>query len=77
VSIVDLANMIIDLCGKRGSIEPVHVEPRIGEVNRLIADATKAKKLLGWVPKYSLEEGLKEFIQWYKKYGFEERIKIE
>ena len=77
VSIVDLANKIIDLCGKKGNIKPVHVEPRIGEVKRLIADATKAKNLLGWEPKYNLEEGLNAFVQWYKNYGFEERIKIE
>ena len=77
VSIIDLANKIIDLCGKNGEIKPVHVEPRIGEVKRLIADATKAGELLKWVPKYKLEEGLKDFIQWYKNYGFEERVKIE
>jgi len=77
VSINDLADKIIELCGKKGEIEPVHVEPRIGEVKKLIADATKAKDMLGWEPKYKLEEGLKEFIQWYKNYGFEERMKIE
>lgn len=77
VSIIELANKIIDLCGKKGDIKPVHIEPRIGEVKRLIADATKAKKLLGWESKHGLEEGLKDFIKWYKNYGFEERMKIE
>jgi len=77
VSIIDLAKMIIDLCGKKGKIKPVHVEPRIGEVKQLIADARKAKKILGWKPKYDLKEGLKAFIQWYKNYGQEERIKLE
>jgi len=76
VSIIDLANMIIDLCDKKGEIKPVHVEPRIGEVKKLIADTTKAKKILGWEPKYSLKQGLREFIQWYKKYGQEERIRL-
>ncbi len=47
VSIIDLANKIIELCGKEGNIKPVLAEPRIGEVKRLIADATKAKDLLG------------------------------
>jgi UDP-glucose 4-epimerase len=77
VSIIDLANMIIDLCGKKGEIKPVNVEPRIGEVKQLIADAKKAKEILGWEPKYNLKEGLKAFIQWYKNYGQEERIKLE
>jgi len=76
LSIIDLANSIIDLCGKKREIKPVHVEPRIGEVIKLIADATKAKKILGWEPKYDLKEGLREFVQWYKKYGQEERIKL-
>lgn len=76
VSIIDLANLIIDLCGKKGKIKPVHVGPRIGEVEKLIADVTKAKKILGWEPKYDLKEGLRTFIQWYKKYGQEERIKL-
>ena len=77
VSILDLANTIIDLCDKEGNMKPVHIEPRIGEVKRLIADATKARSLLGWEPKCSLEEGLRAFVQWYRDYGFEERLKIE
>lgn len=77
VSILDIANMIIDLCGKSGTIKPVHIEPRIGEVKRLISDSTRAKNLLGWKPEYSLEEGLKSFVQWYRNYGFEERVTIE
>ena len=76
VRIIDLANMIIELCGKKDKIVPVHVEPRIGEVERLIADASKARKIFGWAPKYSLKEGLSNFIQWYKKFGVEQRIKI-
>jgi UDP-glucose 4-epimerase len=76
VSIIDLANLIIGLCGKKGKIKPVHVEPRIGEVKKLIADRTRAKEVLGWEPKYNLKDGLNNFIQWYKNYGLEERIKL-
>lgn len=75
--ILDLANTIIDLCNKNNDLKPVHVEPRIGEVKRLIADAKKAKKLLGWEPKCDFKEGLNNFIQWYKNYGFEWRLKLE
>jgi UDP-glucose 4-epimerase len=76
VSILELAKLIIELCGKKGEIEPVHTTPRIGEVNRLVADYSKAKTLLKWSPKYTLREGLKEFIDWYKKFGMEQRIVI-
>lgn len=77
VSIVDLANMIIDTCGKKGVIKPVHVESRIGEVTRLIADTTKARTLLHYKPDYDFEAGLKEFVDWYRDYGFEARIKFD
>ena len=75
VSILDLANMIIDLCGKK-NIKPVHVEPRVGEVKRLIADSAKARRLLGWEAKYDFKEGLRKFIEWYKNYGTEKGIKM-
>jgi len=77
VSIKDLAFKIIDICGKKDMIAPVFVEPRIGEVKRLIANASRAKSLLGWIPEYSLEQGLEDYINWYRQYGFEERVKIE
>lgn len=77
VSIKDLALKIIDLCGKNDTIEPVFVEPRIGEVKRLIANASRAKSLLEWIPEYNLDRGLKDYIDWYRQYGFEERVKIE
>lgn len=75
IKIIDLANKIIALCGKTGNINPVHVELRPGEVKRLVADISKAKELLGWKPKYTIEGGLKKFIDWYKNYKFEEWAK--
>jgi UDP-glucose 4-epimerase len=72
VTINDLALKIIKLCGKE--MTPVHVEGRPGEVERLIADVTKAKKL-GWKPKFSLDDGLARYINWYQNYKFEEWAK--
>jgi len=74
VTILDLANMIIDYCRRQGTIKPIHVEPRPSEVKRLISDSTKARNLLGWEPKYPLKKGINSFVEWYKNYGFEERI---
>lgn len=37
-------------------------------IDRSALDYSKIKKELGWQPKYSLEEGLKETIKWYKNY---------
>jgi len=72
VKINDLAAKIIKLCGK--DMKPVHVDGRPGEVDRLIADISKAKKL-GWKPKFSLDVGLEKFVDWYQNYKFEEWAK--
>lgn len=72
VKINDIAAKIIDLCDR--DLKPVHVEERPGEVKRLVADITKAKKL-GWKPKFSLDRGLEKFVNWYKNYKFEEWAK--
>lgn len=70
VKIIDIANMIIKIYGKEGKLKPVHVERRAGEVDQLIADATKAHGL-GWDAKVNFEEGLRDYLEWYKKYkGF-------
>lgn len=40
--------------------EPAEIKPeRKGEVFRIALDASKAKKILGWSPKFTLKEGLK------------------
>lgn len=75
VRIIDLANEIIKLCGQEGEIKPVHVEKRPGEIERLVAGNSVAKKLLDWEPKYKLEDGLREFINWYRNYKSEEWAK--
>lgn len=41
---------------------------RPGETKRFFCNNEKAKKLLGWLPKVNIEEGLKRTISWYNKY---------
>lgn len=76
IRIVDLANKIIELCGRKGKMKPVHVAPRPGEIEKMVADCSKAKKILDWEPKYTLERGLVEFLEWYKDYKFAEWEKL-
>lgn len=45
----------------RSEILPV----QLGDVDQTFADITKARKLLGYHPKTSMEEGLRKFIRWY------------
>ncbi|PIU55354.1 MAG: GDP-mannose 4,6-dehydratase [Chloroflexi bacterium CG07_land_8_20_14_0_80_51_10] len=60
VSINQLAELIIGLVGN--SVEPIHEEPRPGDIRHSLADISKAKSF-GYEPKYSLEEGLVETIE--------------
>ncbi len=39
-----------------------------GDVTATWADTKKAKKLLNYRPKTSLEQGIKKFVEWYKLY---------
>lgn len=41
---------------------------RPGETLRFFCNNEKAKRLLGWSPRISLDEGLKKTIEWYKNY---------
>ena len=38
-----------------------------GDVDRTYADISKAKKLIGYLPKTSFEGGIKKFVEWYKE----------
>lgn len=42
------------------------IRPEKSEVRRLLADNTKARKLVGWRPQISIEEGLVKTIDWMK-----------
>ena len=69
ISIGDLAKMIAKYIGKDIKIESdrERIRPVKSEVKRLMADNNKAKRILNWVPKYSLGKGLKKTIEWFKK----------
>lgn len=41
-------------------------EARKGEYASMVADITKAKNILGWEPKRSIEESINSLLKWYK-----------
>jgi UDP-glucose 4-epimerase len=71
ISIEKMAKLTIkkyaELTGKDISKELLYKKPRKGDVRRHCADITKAKKILGYKPKISLEEGIKRFLEWKLK----------
>lgn len=45
----------------------IHGLKKPGEQKRSVLDYSKAKKILGWSPKYRLEEGMEETVKYYQK----------
>jgi len=68
ISVGDLAQLIIQLTGSQARIEcdEQRIRPEQSEVNRLLADNTRARQVLGWEPAVSLEEGLEHTIAWMR-----------
>jgi UDP-glucuronate 4-epimerase len=69
---------IVDVIGKKlgikARIKKMPSQP--GDVSRTFADIKKAKEKLGWVPKFSIEKGIGNFIEWYKeKEAFLNKVK--
>jgi NAD dependent epimerase/dehydratase len=69
ISIKDLAALILKLMNRDIPIalEGARLRPENSEVDRLCADNRKGKSILGWTPKYSLEEGLTATIGWIRE----------
>ena len=64
IGINDLVDMIMSFDGKK--LEKVHQLDKPQGVRGRNADLTLVKKVLGWEPKVSLEEGLKKTYEWIK-----------
>jgi len=63
-SINDLVKKIIKLSGRNLKIEYDLSKPTIK--TKLCLDKTKAKNLLGWEPKVTLDQGIQKTMEWYK-----------
>lgn len=63
ISINELATLC---CSEGNAVEHVAHDHPQAEIARLRADAAKAKRLLGWSPKVSLEEGLQKTREWLR-----------
>ncbi len=64
-SVAELANMIVKAAHSSSQIT---IGPaKSFDVQKFVGDNSKAKKLLGWSPKVSLEEGLKRTVELYRK----------
>jgi UDP-glucuronate 4-epimerase len=61
----DLVAKIEQALNKKAQIRAM--PPQAGDVPLTFADVGKAKRLLGYEPRTSIEEGLGKFVEWYRK----------
>jgi UDP-glucose 4-epimerase len=63
VSVLDLVERIGELTGR--PLRVVHGPPRDGDIRDSLADLTRARRVLGYEPVVSFEEGLRMTCEWY------------
>ncbi|MDC0835606.1 GDP-mannose 4,6-dehydratase [Geitlerinema sp. CS-897] len=64
IPVIDLVRKILKLMGKP-HLEPIILNQAKNEIKHQYLSAEKARKLLNWLPKYTLDEALLETIDWY------------
>ena len=69
ISIGELAQLIVRLADKEIPVrqEEERIRPAASEVTALVADASRARDLVGWQPQVDLQEGLLSVIHWVRQ----------
>jgi nucleoside-diphosphate-sugar epimerase len=64
ISLNELFSALKDLTG--ASVEPIYAEGRAGDVRDSQADIGKARRLLGYEPHVTLQQGLEKTVAWFR-----------
>lgn len=69
VGVLEIVKLIIHLMGMGEKLEPI-IGTAKGpvEIQHQVLNYERAKSVLGWQPKTTLEEGLTKTIEWYREY---------
>lgn len=65
-SINQIAELLKEMTHQE-NLRNIYSDPRPGDIRHGYADISKAKRLLGYNPKFSIKEGLTELINWCAK----------
>ena len=65
ISINQIADILVELINPK--IKPIITNKfRLGDIRHCYADISKIKSKLGYKPKYSIKDGMKELVEWVK-----------
>ncbi|MBN1452014.1 MAG: SDR family oxidoreductase [Anaerolineales bacterium] len=66
MSVLQFAKIINDLTGNKAGVSYLPDDRSARDPQRRQPDITRAREILGWEPKYSLEEGIRQTIPYFK-----------
>lgn len=73
LSVLDMARIMVGEMG--GSRQPEVIgKYRVGDIRHCHADLAKARRVLGYQPKVSFEDGIREFLNWAEGRQSEDRL---
>jgi len=64
VTLNQVFEILRELTGYSG--DPAYAEPRSGDIKHSLADISRARELLGYVPQVDFREGILRTVEWYK-----------
>jgi len=62
ISVGDIVRELNRILGT--SLEPIHEPERPGEIQRIYLDASRARRVMDWVPTVTFSEGLRRTVEW-------------
>jgi dTDP-glucose 4,6-dehydratase len=66
ISVTDVAELVLRMLDKPVDLK-VHVDERLGQVDRHIGSTEKMRALTGWSAGTSFEDGLERTVAWYRE----------
>jgi len=65
IELREMIRVVAEELGIEPRIRPLPMQP--GDVERTFADITKARRLLGYAPRWEFREGIREFVRWLRR----------
>jgi CDP-glucose 4,6-dehydratase len=69
ITVLEMVEKILEVMGS--NLKPVILNEATNEIKHQYLSAKKAKEMLRWKPRYSLEEGIKRTVKWYREFLLE------
>ena len=65
ISMDELIKITREIIGKKAKVK--YIEKQKGDVRDTLADVSKVKKELRWMPMINIYKGLEKYMKWYNR----------